>query len=308
MAKNRAGSNMKSRQSRYEEDNEQFLLQPEEKDESRAPIKDGNQPARSSATQMIGEQSAYFLVSEIWRAIIEDNTVKAVMDDYSISPKAVNYLGLAIGITAYAKSKSKVAMSAVTPLNSEIAKEAFSESYGLFTEVFQKTGDFDSAIQESSYQFFQSVTNFGKRDDLVPVSTVETISLLKGLSSRLGSRVGGKFVFDPVWSALLAVGESLLGFKKEGFIESMIIGFAKGVDSSMFNTTNFEAILRADLQHEEKSEVSVKAAAQAKEIGRVLNFASVKPSNKIENDGRVFPSSSRADLAAENGSLRKRRR
>jgi hypothetical protein len=307
MAKNRKGSNMESRQSRYEEENER-LLQFAEKGESIVPIKDGNQPTRSSSEKMFGEQSAYFIVSEIWRAIIEDNAVKAVMDDYSVSPKAVNYIGLAIGISAYAKSKSKVAMSAVTPLNSEIAKEAFSESYSLFTEVLQRTGDYESAIQESSYQFFQSVTNFGKRSDLVPISAAETVNLLKGLSFRLGGRIGGKFVFDPVWSALLAVGESLLGFKKEGFIESMVIGFAKGVDSSMFNTTNFESILRSEFQHEEKSEVPVKAAAQAKEIGRVLSSASVKPSDKVENNGRVSSSSAIGDVAQQNTGIRKRNR
>ena len=94
---------------------------------------------------------------------------------------------------------------------------------------------------------------------------------------------------DPAIGALTAAYQSLAGKKAGGLVENIIEGFAKGVDTSFFNLTNFKDHLSA-------SKAPLKT--EAKEIGRLLDAASV---DGVVSSGVKAPDS--AGLRRRKGSV-----
>jgi len=302
-------STLRARRPRQDASNERSVIQPARRDE--------NQQDRKSPEELVCEQSIFFTVSEIWRSIIDSAPAKTALKEYSISYPVVNFTALAIGMVIYFKTNtqnkakklaSQVPMNAVLPVVSSALSESVLQSLQLYHKIVENTGNQELAVMESFEKFFNTVISFEGKKDLVPIFAVDVLSLIETVCFSITKRAAGKLMIDPAMGTFIDLYAGLTGSKAGTLAEIMLSGFAKGIDKSLFNVTNFEAQLsnteypkrvREVTNNQVRPELLKRLRVEAKEIGERINADSLK-SGAMQNTTKTI-------IAAENSGLRRRR-
>ncbi len=251
---------------------------------------------KRSPLELIYEESTYFVATKVWEGIIGSAPAKAALDEYCNSDAIVNLVGLIIGITiAQNKPKDKTeelvtraSVNVMLPKEVKMISESIRQSIELYRETLRGTNNQELAKKASFEKFLSVITRF-KLEDFILLPVPKATSFIENIGFIAAQRAAVKLVADPVIGVLTAVYQNFTGDDKKDLAKSLIEGFAKGVDASVFNFTEFRKHLSP-----EKDETMLKV--EAKGIG------------KITHDARPIDTASSTGVKGVDGSGLRRRR
>ncbi len=217
--------------------------------------------SKKSPQELAYELSTILLTTEIWKSVIGSAPAKAALEEYCNSDAIVNLVGLVIGITlAETKRKDKTeefvtraSINVMLPKDVRVLSESIRQSVELYHKTLKDTGDFDKATQTSLDKFLLTMVKFEMKD-FVSFPVPKATSFLEGLSFSAAKKIATQFMVSPAMGALIAVYQSLTTGETGGLAKRIEEGFAKGVDSSSLNLTNFHGHF-ASLEAAEKDKI-----------------------------------------------------